>query len=159
MTVRMIAVQGYALSASLLHVLIDAHLGLFGAPPAVTFVQAVAFAFIAALYGWWMAPLAVGIWGTRAGLLSLALLAGIWSFIVNGVVGIVACPIPCAAAAPYQDMAHLANIALGGAGAWYAWRVFRKTSGPITPTRTLTTTVVLLAATLLFVTLASARTL
>ena len=144
MTQRMIFLQGAALASSLVHVLIDARIGLFGAGASMTFMQFLAFLVTAALYGWWLAPLAVGIWGTRAAILSLALISGIWTALANGVVGIAACPIPCAGAAPYQDVAHVASAVIGSAAAWYAWRVYRRTAGPITPVRTLVPTAGLL---------------
>lgn len=126
----MVLLQGMAITSSLFHVLIDAWIGLFRSGPAMTLGQALTFAVIAALYGWWLAPLAVGTWGMRGALLALVVLAGGWAALANGVAGLFVC-FPCAEAAPYQDIAHIGSLLTGIAAAWYAWVVYRRTAGPV----------------------------
>ncbi len=71
-----------------------------------------------------------GVW-RKAGLMSLLVLALTWSWLANGLVGVLACLPPCPGAFPYQDIAHFGNIIFGGWASYATWVRLRTTPGRI----------------------------
>lgn len=125
---------GLALGFSLVHVLFDYQIGLFGqTSDDVSWVQATLAFLLGALYVIWGVSFAMAQGGTwrRSGLVSLLMLALAWSFLANGLVGVLACLPPCSGAFPYQDVAHLGNIIFGGWASYATWARVRATSGGI----------------------------
>jgi hypothetical protein len=130
MTPGVLMLQSAALAASLLHVLIDVWIGLFGRGGPMPLGQGALLIAFAMLYGWWISPLAAATAGVRGAMLALVMLSGVWAALGNGLVGLGACFIPCAGAAPFQDVAHVASLVLGVWAAWLALRAYRAMPGP-----------------------------
>ena len=119
-----------ALVFSLIHILIDFSIGLWGKSSAVlSAVQMLNILFIALTYGFWGLALAWAARGERRGLVTVFALTLLWSFLGNGVIGLLAAP-PPSAAFPYQDLAHLGNVIFGGLALWALWRPMRAGRGP-----------------------------
>ena len=116
----MIALSVVALSVSLTHTFIDLFIGLYGSGAQMNLLQAGLIAALAALHGWWAGAIARAASG-RGAELTLALFAGIWLLVGNGVGGLVGCPPPCSNAWPYQDVAHVASVIVGALAARSAW--------------------------------------
>jgi hypothetical protein len=130
MTPTLLILQAAALAASLLHVLIDVWIGLFGRGGPMPLGQGALLVAFAVLYGWWASPLAAATAGVRGAMLALGVLSGVWAGLGNGAVGLGACFVPCAGAAPFQDVAHLASLVFGAWAAWAALRAYRAMAGP-----------------------------
>jgi hypothetical protein len=120
-----------ALAFSLLHVLIDGQIGLWGrSSPAVSPLQASYMLLISLIYALWGLSLAWTVRGEKAGMLGLFSLTLLWSFLANGVVAIFASPPPSAAAFPYQDIAHFGNALFGGLASYALWKALRSDARP-----------------------------
>lgn len=118
---RCLPLNALALGFSLAHVLVDWHIGLFGAStPDLSGTQAALVGLVCALYAWWAVALAAA-QGTRSGLLALAVLSGGWSVLGNGLPLFLCLP-PCDDAFPYQDLAHAGNLLFGAWAAYESWR-------------------------------------
>ncbi len=121
-----------ALGTSLVHVLIDYSIGLFGrSSPVLSPLQATTIVLIALIYTCWLAAMAWAGSGERtAGVCLLVLTIG-WTFLGNGVGVIAACPPPCRDAFPYQDIAHVSNILFGALATFTIRRTMRAWTGRI----------------------------
>ena len=123
-----------ALAFSLVHVVLDYQIGLFGETSEdVSWVQAALAFLLGLLYAWWGASFAMaggGAW-QGVGLASLLVLALVWSFLGNGLAGVFACLPPCSGAFPYQDVAHFGNIIFGGWASYALWSMVRKARGAV----------------------------
>lgn len=125
---------GLALAFSLVHVLYDYQVGLFGqTSDDVSWVQAALALLLGTLYAWWGVAFAIAGGSTwrRTGMASLLALAFTWSFLANGLVGVLACLPPCPGAFPYQDIAHFGNIIFGGGASYATWTRLRTTTGSV----------------------------
>ena len=121
-----------ALSLSLLHTLVDWHIGLFGSTSQVlSGGQAALMWMMAALYGWWGWSLAAAAGGQRAYLVSVLVLTAGWAFAGNGLV-IAACLPPCPGGFPHQDIAHLGSLVLGAIGGAASWFALKAQPGSVT---------------------------
>lgn len=129
MTPTLLLLQGAAVVASLTHLLIDSWLGLFGSGDPISPGEALTLISVALVYGWWLSPIAAATNGVRGAMLALVILAGFWAGFANGLVGLAACFIPCAGAAPFQDIPHVASLVFGVWAAWVAWRAYRAMPG------------------------------
>lgn len=119
---------GLALAFSLVHVLLDYQIGLFGQTSNdVSWVQAALALLLGLLYAWWGVSFAMSGGSTwqAAGLASLLWLSLLWAFLANGVAGVFACLPPCPGAFPYQDIAHFGNIIFGGWASYATWTALR----------------------------------
>lgn len=150
MTPGVLLLQAAAIAASLFHVLIDVTIDLYG-PAAgsagsltLTAAQALTLLSFALIYGWWPSACAAATAGIRGAMLALAMLAFVWAFLVNGVVGLVACFPPCGNAFPWQDASHLASAVFGGWAALAAWRAFYGKIGPVQAAPAVTAVVLML---------------
>jgi hypothetical protein len=118
-----------AIVASLAHVLIDFHIGLFGATSKLMSVPEAASVFATALaYGGWGYALATANAQDKSRLASLFAYVVFWSFLANGVIAVLIVP-PPSAAFPYQDIAHVSNVIFGGLGAYATWKALEASPG------------------------------
>ncbi|HSJ29452.1 MAG TPA: hypothetical protein VLB67_14690 [Acidimicrobiia bacterium] len=102
-----------AFVATVFHVLIDQHLGLFGAVSSdMSVVKGLWGLFQSLLLGWWMLMAALAVGGNGVALRSCVVLTAIFAFGVNGVVAIIAAP-PISDAAPWQDISHFGAAIAG----------------------------------------------
>ena len=125
----MILWNAAALAASLAHVFIDHHIGLFGeSSSAMSPLQAAIIFILCLVYGCWSISLGLATSGYRAGLLGTFTLTVVWAFLANGLVGLAACPPPCQSAFPYQDIAHVSSLVFGTLAAYTTWQKIRATS-------------------------------
>lgn len=129
MTPTLLLLQGAAVAASLLHVLLDVWLGFFGRPPDITLGRGLTLLAMALVYAWWPSAIAAATSGTRGAMLALAILAGLWALFGQGIAGLAYCFPPCSLAAPWADVAHLASAVFGGWAALAAWRAYRAMPG------------------------------
>lgn len=124
--------QGSALAASLLGYLILVP-GFFASVSAKDLGPGGGFTLltIAALYGWWPAPITAAATGIRGAYLGLVVLDLAWAVLAQGIAGFAFCAIPfCPELAPYSDIARYASLVMGAAAAWTAWRAYRAARGP-----------------------------
>jgi hypothetical protein len=128
--VNPLRLQSLALAASLMHVIVDFQVGLYGTGTIVSGLQAaniVAYAAMYALWGWALGAAA----GSRGAVASLVILAGGWAAMGQGLIGFVACPPPCGGATGIQDAAHFLSLVVGAWAAYATARVFGESPGPI----------------------------
>ena len=120
-----IAWTSAALVASLVHVLVDFHIGLYGeASSRMSSLQAANLFFTSLVYGLWIYAAAVAASGDKSALVSALVIAVLWAFLWNGVVGLAVSP-PPSSAFPYQDIAHASSIVFGACAGVSIWRVSR----------------------------------
>ncbi len=116
----------------LIHVLIDQHIGLWGASSDhMSALQATHVGSKGLLFGWWVLVLA---WARRPAKpgapMAVLLLVSIEGFLSEGLVALVVCPPPCAGAFPYQDLVHVANLVVGGLATGAAYLSWKRSQGP-----------------------------
>jgi hypothetical protein len=110
------------LAASLAHVLIDYHIGLYGTSSATMQpLQAAHVLCTCLVYAWWAIVLGVAYGNNRSAMVSALVVAMGWAVVWNGAVGLIISP-PPSSAFPYQDIAHGANILLGCVAANFIWQ-------------------------------------
>src|SRR5215210_234398 len=120
-----IAWTSAALVASLVHVLVDFHIGLYGGMSSrASSLQAANLFFTSLVYGWWIYSAAVAATGDKPALVSALVIAVLWAFLWNGVVGLAVSP-PPSSAFPYQDIAHTSSIVFGAGASASIWRASR----------------------------------
>ncbi len=138
-----------ALGVSLTHVLIDWHIGLFGASSMhMSALQAGLVLLFGLVAAWWALALALASQGKKSALVSLLVLDIGFALLANGVAVLAACPPPCAGAFPYQDISHIANLLVGAWAAYATWRAVRASAEPIrwlAPTATIALLVIVFA--------------
>jgi hypothetical protein len=119
-----------ALTLVVAHQLIDFHIGLTG-PSSLEMsgLQALNILLGSMIFGWWAVMFVLAGRGSRIGLLGLLVMSLLVSFLGNGIVALGACPPPCEGAFPYQDMAHIGNVIIGGAAAYTVYQVMKVTPG------------------------------
>ncbi len=125
---RWLSLGAISLAFSLMHVLLDYQVGLFGQTSnEVSWVQAALALFLGLLYAWWAVSFALAGGSARqaAGLASLLWLSLLWAFLANGLAGVFACLPPCPGAFPYQDIIHFGNIIFGGWASYATWKALR----------------------------------
>jgi hypothetical protein len=141
-----IAWTAAALVASLVHVLVDFHIGLYGETSSrVSWVQAANVFFTSFVYGWWIYSAAVAATGDKSALVSALVIAVLWAFLWNGVVGLAVSP-PPSSAFPYQDIAHASSILFGAGAGASLWRVTRSIEAEVSWAMPIAAGVVLLLA-------------
>jgi hypothetical protein len=128
--VNPLRLQALAVGASLLHVLVDYQVGLFGTGGTITALQAANIADYAAIYAMWSWALgAAG--GSRGAVAALVVFAGIFGAFAQGIVGFAACPPPCGGATGLQDAAHLLSLVFGAWAAAGTVRALRESAGAL----------------------------
>ena len=141
-----IAWTAAALVASLIHVLIDFHIGLYGETSSkMSALQAANLSITSLVYGWWIYLVAIAGSGDRSALVSALVVAALWAFLWNGVVGLVISPSP-SSAFPYQDIAHISSIVLGAGASAAIWRASRFLEGEVSWTMPAVAGAILLSA-------------
>lgn len=129
--IGVLIVNGVALAVVLLHVLIDYHIGLYGASSEImTPAQAANALRIAVTASGWMIALGVSMRGSRTGTACALAFVVVWGFTFNGLVAFLVVP-PPSAAFPYQDIAHVGGIVFGGLAAYVLWRRMRRLEGTL----------------------------
>lgn len=99
--------------ATLFHLLIDVHIGLFGETSRDMSVLEGAWGLSqSALFGWWLLVTAMAATRSGAALKSSLILTGVLGLLLNGVVAVAAAP-PVSDAAPWQDLAHFTAVIAG----------------------------------------------
>ena len=115
--------QGLAIAFSFAHTLEDWYVGLFGTDRAnLSPLAGALLALHALIYAAWAIALATQ--RDRAWMAVVFVFTFGWAFLVSGV-SIAFCLPPCAALAPYGDIAHLGNLVFGGWASVQAWRQLR----------------------------------
>ena len=143
---KWIAWTSAALVASLVHVLVDFHIGLYGETSSrVSWLQAANLFFASLVYGWWIYAAAVAASGEKSALVSALIIAVLWAFLWNGVVGLAVSP-PPSSAFPYQDIAHASSIVFGAGASASIWRVSRSIDAEVSWAMPIAVGVVLLLA-------------
>lgn len=126
-----LVLNGAAMTAVLLHVLVDFHIGLFGPTSEVMSPAQAANALRVALTaGGWLVALGVAMRGSRTGTACALAFVAVWVFVVNGLVAFTVVP-PPGAAYPYQDVAHVGGIVFGGLASYALWNRLRRLEGRI----------------------------
>ncbi|MBM4434514.1 MAG: hypothetical protein FJ028_05320 [Chloroflexi bacterium] len=126
MTPRNLLLQGAAATVSLLGWLILTREGVFGTGRQVTAGEGMALLTIAALYGWWLSPVAALTSGVKGAALALVVIDVLW-VVTAPLAGFAFCPIPaCTSAAPLSYV----SVIFGALAAWTAWRAYRAMPGP-----------------------------
>ncbi len=135
-----------ALGVSLTHVLIDWHIGLFGASSIhMSALQAGLVLLFGLVAAWWALALALASQGQKSALVSLLVLDISYTLLANGLAALTACPPPCAGAFPYQDISHIANLLVGAWAAYATWKAVRTSAEPVKPLVPVVTVALLVA--------------
>lgn len=141
-----IAWTAAALLASLAHVLIDFHIGLYGeASSRVSSLQAANLFLTSLVYGWWIYAVAVAGSGNGPALVSALVVAALWAFLWNGLIGLMVSP-PPSSAFPYQDIAHVSSIVFGADASAAIWRASRSIETEVSWTMPVVAGVIVLLA-------------
>lgn len=124
---RIVVLSAAAAGLVLAHVMIDQHIGLWGATSEqMSPLQAANVAGHGLLFAWWMLVIAWAREPARPGAtMALTVVVGVEAFLLNGLVALAACPPPCAGAFPYQDLVHVATVVVGGWAGLEAYRSWR----------------------------------
>ena len=131
MTPLLVFLQGLALAASIMQTLISTSVGVFGSGDATTLARSMNLVSLAALYGWWPAPMYAAATGARGGLLALILLDVLVTTLSSGLASLYFCPPSCQAMPPLGDIGNFAAIVTGAVATIATWRAFRASTGPI----------------------------
>lgn len=136
-----------AVAISLLGYLLIVRGGGFGSGQQVDLGAAGALLSIAAVYAWWLSPIAAATAGVRGAFLALAILDVLWVMLGQGVAGLVFCAFPvCPDLAPWGDVVRYGSLVIGAAAAWAAWRAYRATAGPAQWSPAITAVVLVIVA-------------
>ena len=139
--------QGAAATLSLFGYLVITRGGGFGSGRGILSGEALALLTVAALYGWWLAPVAASTRGVRGATLALVIIDLLWVVLGQGVAGLVFCAVPvCPDATPWTDIIRYGSLVLGAAAAWTAWRAYRATPGPTQWAPVVTATVLIVVS-------------
>lgn len=131
MTATTLLLQAAAAAVSLLGWLILIREGAFGTGREITVGQGLTLLTIAAVYGWWLSPIAALTSGVRGAALALVVIDLLWVVLAQGLAGFAFCAIPvCPSAVPFSDIGRYGSVVLGVAAAWTAWRAYRALPGP-----------------------------
>lgn len=143
---RWIAWTAAALLASLLHVLIDFHIGLYGDTSSrMSSLQAANLFLTSLVYGWWIYTVGVASTGNRSALLSALVVTALWGLLGNGVAALAVSP-PPSSAFPYQDIAHFSCIVFGAGATVAIWRASRSLAAEFSWAMPIAAGVVLISA-------------
>lgn len=119
-----------ALTFSLIDVLIDFSIGLWGkSSSALSVVQMLNILLIAVIYGWWGWSLVWASRGSKRALISLFGTTFTWPFLTNGLFAVLTCVV-CRDAFPYQDISHFGSLIFGGLAVYAIWKEIRAAHEP-----------------------------
>ena len=118
-----------AIGFSLMHVILDWHLDLFGplVKTSLSGVQALTLVWGITVYAAWEVSLVLAVLGSRRALIAtigLCALGGLG----NGL-SILFCLPPCPGAAPFGDISHIGSLVFGLWGVVESWRALRQPVG------------------------------
>lgn len=125
---RWLLAHTLTIAFSLMHVILDWHLDLYGPllRTSLSNVQALVLVIGAALYAAWTASLVLAVQGNRRAMIAtigLCALGGLG----NGY-AIVYCLPPCTGAAPFGDISHIGSLVFGAWGIAESWRALKQRS-------------------------------
>ena len=141
-----IAWTAAALLASLAHVLIDSHIGLYGETSSqMSLLQAANVFLTSLIYGWWVYAVGVASTGNKSALVSTLVIVVVWVLLANGVAALAVSP-PPSSAFPYQDIAHFSCIVLGVGASAAIWRARRSMAAKVSWTLPVAAGIILLLA-------------
>lgn len=147
MTPTLLLLQVAAATVSLLGWLILAREGIFGSGQAITITQGLALLATAAVFGWWLSPVAALTSGVKGAALALVVIDVLWVVLAQGVAGLFFCALPvCPTATPFSDLNRYGSIVFGALAAWTAWRAYRSVPGPTQWAPTVTAVVLIVLA-------------
>jgi hypothetical protein len=119
---RWLGVTAFAFAASLAHLFIDVHIGLFGpSAPAISTLQILNVALLASIFAFWAWAMAGAQAGSASALATVAVFSAFWAAFANGAVALIVAP-PPSLGFPYQDIAHGLSLGVGSLAAVRAWR-------------------------------------
>jgi acyl-CoA reductase-like NAD-dependent aldehyde dehydrogenase len=85
-----IAWTAAALLASLAHVLIDSHIGLYGETSSqMSLLQAANVLLMSLFYGWWIYAVGLASMGDKSALVSTLIIVVVWVLLANGVAAVI----------------------------------------------------------------------
>jgi len=141
-----IAWTAAALLASLVHVLIDSHIGLYGETASqMSLLQAANVFLTSLIYGWWIYAVGVASTGNKSALVSTLVIVVLWGLLANGVAALAVSP-PPSSAFPYQDIAHISCIVFGVGASAAIWRARRSIAGEVSWAMPMAAGIILLLA-------------
>lgn len=115
-----------AYAATVFHIFIDMHIGLFGEiSDQMSVVKGFWGLTQSAVLAWWMLVTIRAANGDGPALRSSLFLTGLLAFVLNGLVALIAAP-PVSDAAPWQDLAHITATVAG----FMALRAGGRVGGP-----------------------------
>ncbi len=139
-----IAWTAAALLASLAHVLIDSHIGLFGETSSqMSLLHAANVLLTSLFYGWAIFAVGLSSMGDKSALVSTLVIVVMWVLLANGVAAVAVAP-PPSSAFPYQDIAHFSCIVLGVGASAAIWRARRWMGGEVSWSMPVATGILLL---------------
>ena len=140
-----IAWTAAALLASLTHVLIDSHIGLYGETSSqMSLLQAANVLLTSLFYGWAIFAVGLASMGNKSALVSTLVIVVVWVLLANGAA--IALAPPPSSAFPYQDIAHVSCIVFGVGASAAIWRARRSIAGEVSWSMPITTGITLLLA-------------
>lgn len=101
-----------AMGLGVMHIFIDGGVALWDFTGSLSFAECVMIIGIAGIQVWWALSLVAGTHGRVGGILSVAILALVWTGLTNGS-AIVFCPPTCKDAYPLTDVAHIGAVVSG----------------------------------------------
>lgn len=120
-----------ALAATVSHLFVDLHIGLFGpSADVVSLSQAANIGLLAAIFSVWAYAIARAQVSSKSALATVAVFCGLWAAFGNGVVAVIVAP-PPSLGFPYQDITHAASLVFGATATVQVARELKKTPGPI----------------------------
>ena len=139
-----IAWTAVALLASLAHVLIDSHIGLYSQTSSqMSLLQAANVLLTSLFCGWWLYTVGLASTGNKPALVSALIIVVVWVVLANGVAAVAVAP-PPSSAFPYQDIAHFSCIVLGVGASAALWRARRWMGGEVSWSMPVATGILLL---------------
>lgn len=131
MTPAVLLLQAAAALFSLLGWLLLVREGAFGSGRSIGLGEGSTLLATAAVYAWWMSPIAALTRGVKGAALALVVIDVLWVVLAMGAAGFAFCAVPiCAPQAPFSDIGRYGSVIFGAAAAWSAWRAYRAMPGP-----------------------------
>jgi len=110
-----------AFAASLAHLFIDVHIGLFGpSAPEISPLQILNISLLTSIFAYWAWAMAHAHTGSAPGLATVVVFSAFWAAFANGAVALVVAP-PPSLGFPYQDIAHGLSLGFGTLATFLAW--------------------------------------
>jgi hypothetical protein len=134
---RWLTMTVLAFAASLAHLFIDVHIGLFGpSAPEISPLQILNVALLTSIFTYWAWAMAYAQAGSASALATVVVFSAFWAAFANGAVALVVAP-PPSLGFPYQDIAHGLSLVFGTLATFLAWpelKVVRSEVSYVLPT-------------------------